>query len=69
MLPFYEECCSTLGWAQDQALSTTMREANDAKIKQIEDTLKGVLPCQLLPSQIDTSSWLSSRRGRELGRG
>jgi hypothetical protein len=41
MLPFYEECCSTLGWAQDQGLTSTMREANDAKLKQIEESLKG----------------------------
>lgn len=39
MAPFYEEVCTDLGWPVDQHLLSTMKEANEAKLKQIDDSI------------------------------
>eukprot|EP00730_Choanoeca_flexa_P001187 TRINITY_DN10521_c0_g1_i5.p2 TRINITY_DN10521_c0_g1~~TRINITY_DN10521_c0_g1_i5.p2 ORF type:complete len:147 (+),score=19.55 TRINITY_DN10521_c0_g1_i5:95-535(+) len=40
MLPFYEDCCATLGWSKDDALVATMAKNNEEKMKQLDETLK-----------------------------
>lgn len=40
MAPFYEEVCRELGWKVDEQLLTTMKAANEAKLKQLDEALE-----------------------------
>lgn len=39
MAPFYEKLCEDLGWVVDQALLDSMKQANDAKLKELDDQI------------------------------
>lgn len=39
MAPFYEEVSNDLGWPVDQRLLDTMKAANEAKVKELEDSI------------------------------
>jgi len=39
MAPFYEQLCEDLGWAVDQPLLDSMKQANDAKLKELDDQI------------------------------
>lgn len=40
MAPFYEEVCRDLGWKVDQALLTKMKEANENKLKELDNAIE-----------------------------
>merc|ERR1711976_178090 len=40
MAPFYEEVCRDLNWKVDQSLLTKMKEANEAKLKELDDAVE-----------------------------
>jgi len=39
MAPFYEQLCEDLGWVVDQPLLNSMKQANDAKLKELDDQI------------------------------
>nr|QBH74011.1 26S proteasome non-ATPase regulatory subunit [Thermobia domestica] len=40
MAPFYEEVCTDLGWAVDEALMSKMRAANKAKLQELDEAIE-----------------------------
>jgi hypothetical protein len=40
MAPFYEEVCRDLGWKVDQTLLAKMKNANEEKLKELEETIE-----------------------------
>ena len=40
MAPLYEEVCADLKWPVDKALLAKMKEANEKKLKELDETLK-----------------------------
>ena len=40
MAPFYEEVCHDLGWKVDPSLLEKMKEANEAKLKELNDAVE-----------------------------
>lgn len=39
MAPFYEELCNALKWPIDNSLLNTMKAANEAKLKEIDNSV------------------------------
>ena len=39
MAPFYQQLCEDLGWVVDQPLLDSMKQANDAKLKELDDQI------------------------------
>ena len=39
MAPFYEQLCADLGWMVDQPLLDAMKQANDAKLKELDEQI------------------------------
>ena len=40
MAPFYEEVCADLNWKVDQALLKTMKAANEAQLKKLDEAVE-----------------------------
>lgn len=40
MAPFYEEVCQDLDWKVDQTLLAKMKNANEEKLKELEETIE-----------------------------
>merc|ERR1712116_84885 len=40
MSPFYEEVCKDLGWTIDLKLLTTMKERNEAQLKELDAAIE-----------------------------
>jgi len=39
MAPFYEQLCEDLGWVVDQPLLDSMKQANEAKLKELDEQI------------------------------
>jgi len=39
MAPFYEQLCEDLGWDVDQPLLDSMKQANEAKLKEMDEQI------------------------------
>lgn len=39
MAPFYEQLCEDLGWMVDRPLLDSMKQANDAKLKELDEQI------------------------------
>ena len=39
MAPFYEQLCEDFGWVVDQPLLDSMKQANEAKLKELDEQI------------------------------
>jgi len=39
MAPFYEQLCEDLSWVVDQQMLDSMKQANDAKLKELDNQI------------------------------
>lgn len=63
MAPFYEEVCRDLGWKVDEILLKTMKDANQERLKQldeaIEDAEKNLGETEIRDSLLQKAEYLS----------
>jgi len=63
MSPFYEEVCKDLGWKLEDKLLSTMKSANEEKLKQldaaVEDAEKNMGETEIRDAMLDKAEYLS----------
>merc|ERR1712137_30817 len=69
MSPFYEEVCKDLGWTIDLKLLTTMKERNEAQLKEldaaIEDAEQNLGEMEVRESNLKKAEYLCSVGSKE----
>ncbi|XP_046984675.1 26S proteasome non-ATPase regulatory subunit 6 [Schistocerca americana] len=70
MAPFYEECCSSLGWPLDEELMSRMQAANTQRLKEldeaIEDAEKNLGEMEVRDANLKKSEYLCKIGAKDL---